>query len=350
VPDSPGAIPTNLYQGTRSEYLAQYVFSMFGSASLLPHQEDYGLDLACTLTKRAGKRGQRSEPYAYYAVQVKSTGTPWIFDGLGSVRWILEYPAPLLLCVVSKKATTFTIYQLISRFQAAIIPDPPSKLTLLPGAPGEVGHTDRPRVGWTENGEIELGPPILHFKLKHLLKKSKFELYKSILDYWVTGDLKNIVARQMGMQVASGPTMYATNKLPPDSGFASFAITNLTPELRTSSAIAAARQANWVAEVLSSENDTTGALLAALLIRRLIPGDDPDRSLGFSPAFLYGQLHAIGCRTFDLPAVGGILSDMDAILGELDHRIAAAISSMENSGQGAAPTVQPPVPETGSDG
>ncbi len=96
---SPGAVAANLYQGSRSEYLAQYVFSMFGTAALVPHEADYGLDLFCTRTRT--DRG-RAEPYAYYAVQVKSTPDPWVFDGLGSVKWILEYPAPLLFCVVEK--------------------------------------------------------------------------------------------------------------------------------------------------------------------------------------------------------------------------------------------------------
>ena len=135
---SPGAVAANLYQGSRSEYLAQYVFSMFGTAALVPHEADYGLDLFCTRTRT--ERG-RAEPYAYYAVQIKSTPDPWVFDGPGSVRWILEYPAPLLFCVVNKnaaeKVARFSVYQLIARFQAAIMPDQPPSLTLVPGEPGK---------------------------------------------------------------------------------------------------------------------------------------------------------------------------------------------------------------------
>ena len=81
---SPGAIATNYYHGTRSEYLAQYVFSRFGTAMHVPHEVDVGFDLACTLTRTAGGRG---EPYAYYSVQIKSTPGPWVFDGPGAVRW-----------------------------------------------------------------------------------------------------------------------------------------------------------------------------------------------------------------------------------------------------------------------
>ena len=31
----------NLYQGIRSEYLAQYVFSMFGTVTRVPNEEDH---------------------------------------------------------------------------------------------------------------------------------------------------------------------------------------------------------------------------------------------------------------------------------------------------------------------
>jgi hypothetical protein len=150
----PGAVAANPYQGSRAEYLAQYAFSAFGTATLVPHQEDYGLDLYCTLTTTSGGR---AEPFAYYSVQLKSTPGPWKFGGAGDVRWILEYPAPLLFCIVDKKELQFTVYQLISRFQAAIIPDPPETLLLLPGEPGTTTRGNRPAVGWNGAGEIQLG-------------------------------------------------------------------------------------------------------------------------------------------------------------------------------------------------
>ncbi len=42
---SPSSYAPNLHEGSRSEYLAQYVFSMFGTSVPVLHQEDYGLDL-----------------------------------------------------------------------------------------------------------------------------------------------------------------------------------------------------------------------------------------------------------------------------------------------------------------
>ena len=72
-----GAVATNFHEGSRSEYLAQYVFSSFGTAIPVPHQEDSGLDVYCTLLERIG---QRAWPRAYYSVQVKSTMAPWVFN------------------------------------------------------------------------------------------------------------------------------------------------------------------------------------------------------------------------------------------------------------------------------
>jgi hypothetical protein len=43
-----GAIAANLHEGSRSEYLAQFVFSSFGTSITVPHQEDSGLDIYCT--------------------------------------------------------------------------------------------------------------------------------------------------------------------------------------------------------------------------------------------------------------------------------------------------------------
>ena len=58
-----GSIAANLHEGSRSEYLANFVFSSFGTAIPVPHQEDLGLDIYCTLFERVG---QRAWPRSYY--------------------------------------------------------------------------------------------------------------------------------------------------------------------------------------------------------------------------------------------------------------------------------------------
>jgi hypothetical protein len=85
-----GAIPANPHEGSRSEYLAQYVFASFGTVVPVPPHEDSGIDLYCTLTERLG---QRAWPKAYFAVQVKSTMDPWIIDSADSGALVDPTPA-----------------------------------------------------------------------------------------------------------------------------------------------------------------------------------------------------------------------------------------------------------------
>src|ERR1700732_1166913 len=102
-----GSIAPNFHEGTRSEYLAQYVFSSFGTAVAVPHQEDHGLDLICTLTERVG---QRAWATASYTVQVKSDLQPWVFESKSSVEWFVKYPLPFFLCVVKKTEGALHVY------------------------------------------------------------------------------------------------------------------------------------------------------------------------------------------------------------------------------------------------
>src|SRR6266567_2016115 len=95
----PGAVGYGWHEGSRSEYLAQYAFGSWGTAVAIPHQEDHGIDLTCTLMERVGKRFLARSPYT---VQVKSNLDPVVFKDREAVRWVIEHPLPLFLCVVNK--------------------------------------------------------------------------------------------------------------------------------------------------------------------------------------------------------------------------------------------------------
>src|SRR5262249_21157630 len=118
------------HEGSSSEYLAQYVFSSFGTAVPVPHQEDTGLDIYCTLLERDGPQAW---PRAYYSVQVKSTIEPWVFDNQNSVRWLIEHPLPIFLCIVRKADARILIYHTTPRFAAWILPLHRDRLELIPG-------------------------------------------------------------------------------------------------------------------------------------------------------------------------------------------------------------------------
>src|SRR6266496_2825559 len=125
-----GSIAANLHEGSRSEYLAQFVFSSFGTAVPVPHQEDTGLDIYCTLLERDGPRAW---PRAYYSVQVKSTMERWIFGSPDSVRWIIEHPLPIFLCIVLKAEARILLYHTTPRFAAWILPLHKHGSEMIPG-------------------------------------------------------------------------------------------------------------------------------------------------------------------------------------------------------------------------
>lgn len=79
----------------------------------------------------------RGWPVAYFSVQVKSNMEPWKFETPESVQWVVEYPAPLLLCIIDKSEARVRIYQtMASRFGAAIAAELPVRMTLVPGSSG----------------------------------------------------------------------------------------------------------------------------------------------------------------------------------------------------------------------
>ncbi len=65
-----GSVAANFHEGSRSETIADYLLSSWGTVTPVRRQDDHGLDLYCTLTERIGQRALVTD---YYSVQVKST-------------------------------------------------------------------------------------------------------------------------------------------------------------------------------------------------------------------------------------------------------------------------------------
>jgi hypothetical protein len=200
-----GSIAPNFHEGSRSEYLAQYVFSSFGTAIPVPHQEDSGLDMYCTLLKRDG---QRAWPQAYYSVQVKSTMDPWVFGSAESVRWIIEHPLPIFLCIVQKSQARILVYHTTPRFAAWILPIHRDRLELVPGREKRAKTVDG---GWVTGESFNLRAPILNFTIQELLKDTFRDKVVKVLKFWIDFDVENLFRIKSGIHQFRVPHEYETN-------------------------------------------------------------------------------------------------------------------------------------------
>jgi hypothetical protein len=310
----PGSIAANAYEGYRSEYLALYAFSMFGTAVVLPNEADYGLDLACTLTEREGRVAR---PYAYYSLQVKSGDLKWEYNNSSKIKWLVEYPAPLLFCTVEKDALQIRVYHMSQRHHVATRTDRPELLTVIPGRNSE----NRVPISWDAEGSIYLGDPILDFTVMDLQEDAKFATFKAVLSYWVESDLRNIVRQQMAMRASSGPSRYVTNEVP-SAGFGTFSITVVPDEVLEKAQLTAAEHLEWLGRVLFGRDDRVGALLAGLMIRHLLPGSPDPRDLGFDPGGLYTDIQSATwpVEGIDEAHRASRTGSLDGLLAELEER------------------------------
>jgi hypothetical protein len=280
-PTAAGSIAANFHEAGRSEYLAQYIFTMFGTSVPIPRQEDHGLDLYCTLFSE--RQGQRVWPVAYYSVQVKSEVEPWEFTHPESVRWLVEYPAPLLLCIIQKKKGLVRVYQTMARFAAAVAPELPASLVLVPGepeseAPEKPGEPVPSRTYGFDGvtGSHSLGPPILEFKVEDLLDDERFEEFRKVLHFWILNDFDNVRRYQMGMRQLWMPSEHATNRVPAEIN-ASYLLTYAPPDIREKAEETSSELLRWLVRVRLNDGDYLGALLGVLMLRhRMLRHRDPD--------------------------------------------------------------------------
>ena len=203
---SVGSIAPNLHEGSRSEYLAQYVFSSFGTAVPVPRQEDTGIDIYCTLLE---PEGRRAWPCAYYAVQVKSDIKRWICDSEESVRWIIEHPLPIFLCVVRKKEARILVYHTTPRFAPWILPFHRTRLELVLGTETRAQSVV---TSWDQGSSFELKAPILDFTIQRALDDSFHAKLATVLKFWIHNDQENIFRVKCGNPNFQAPYEYETNK------------------------------------------------------------------------------------------------------------------------------------------
>ena len=316
-----GSLATGFHEGSRSEYLAQFVFSSFGTAIPVLHQEDTGIDLYCTLLEQEGKRAW---PRAYYSVQVKSTMDPWVFDSPESVRWIIEHPLPIFLCIVQKSEARILVYHTTPRFAAWILPIHKEHLKLIPGT-----NTKAQTVvgGWTEGDSFDLTAPILNFSIQDVLNPNFRMQVAKVLKFWIDYDVENLFRIKSGIHHFRVPYQYETNSTDGSGGL----IDTGGPFSEESLVIAEDRLKELLGLVTThyhSKGELERAMIYAIALRELSPVYEPYK---FNPhnSHLHGELNLrFGLTSYVFHACDTLLEEVKnklprQSLSEDEHKSAA---------------------------
>jgi hypothetical protein len=150
-------------------------------------------------------------PRAYYAVQVKSDLDPWVFKTSREVRWFVECPMSIFLCVVAKRESRIRIYHTSPRFYAWSHPPLPDRLELIPGEGTEGKCTE-----WSGGTTFSLSAPILDFLLGQPDADEEFRgRAAGVLKFWVDVDEENLKRVRMSLREFKMPDHYQTNILSP---------------------------------------------------------------------------------------------------------------------------------------
>jgi hypothetical protein len=258
-----GSVAANFHEGSRSELLADYLFSTWGTVTPVRRQDDYGVDLYCTLTARSG---QRAVVTGHYAVQVKSTTDPWVLNDEQSVRWLIEHPTPLFLACVDKAAGVLQLYHLMSRFYVWAMGTLPARLELRPEDVQDGGF-----VSWQhgEGGEsFSLSAPILRATIADLVNGAALDTFREVLACWVQFDRENCDLVRQGLLRFRMPHTYRVNEVP-KGGLVEQGLSTPEQGFLRRGILASAEGAECVGGQLGRSGDRRAALFAALFVDHL---------------------------------------------------------------------------------
>ena len=254
-----GAVTYGYHRGSRSEILADYLFSSFGTVTPVRGHDDYGVDLFCTVTEMDGPLWRVN---GYYSVQVKSSDGPWVFDSKDAIRWLLGHPTPLFLACVKKNLGELFVYQTIPRVFGEF-PYATDVVKLVPSTDAESVFGS-----WAGGSEISLSAPILRVQLEVLTNKDRLAELQRVMQYWVETDDYNCMLHRMGLLRVRGPYKYRVNEVPP-GGLVQLGNTRPSQEQLAKAILSMVQAVDCAGHQLLEGGDRTAALYAAMLLNHL---------------------------------------------------------------------------------
>ena len=261
-----GSIASNLHEGSRSEILADYLFSAWGAVTPVRRQDDHGIDLYGGLAERHGNRSIITD---YYVVQVKSTTEPWVFDGAEAVRWLIEYPLPIFLSCVDKNRGTVAVYHVTSRFYVSALGILPARLELKPEDLEEGKFVE-----WAGGQKFSLSAPILRASLADLVDAERSTNMRKVFTYWVRVDRENLDLLRYGLLRFRMPASYRVGEIPA-SGIGEVGNAIPSDDCLRRGILTLAEGLECIGGQLGQRGDRKAALLSALLLDHLQKQNGP---------------------------------------------------------------------------
>jgi hypothetical protein len=196
---------------------------------------------------------------------------PWVFNSPESVRWIIEHPLPVFLCIVQKSEARILVYHTTPRFAAWILPMHKKQLELIPGT-----ETKAQTVvgGWKEGDSFNLTAPILNFTIQEVLNPDfRIEVAK-VLKFWIGYDVENLYRIKSGIHHFRVPYQYETNSTDSSGGLIDMG----GPFSEESLLLAQNRLKELLGLVIThyhSKGELERAMIYAMALRELSPVVEP---------------------------------------------------------------------------
>lgn len=305
-----GALARNFRSANRSEVLAHFLLSSWGTVTSVSAGDDYGIDLYCTLTEEIGLRAIVTD---YYSVQVKSTDEPWVFESPEAIKWLFDYSTPLFLGCVDRTKTVLSVYQTLPRFLASFW-DPGARLTLEPSndVRGKCAQ-------WSGEERFSLSAPILRVSLAELSDRERLKELRSVFRYWVQLDNYNCDLRRVGLLRFRMPAEYEANIAPTNSALTEQGRWRVTPQQLKRAIGTLIEAVDCVGHQLLGDGDKESALYAALLLRHLFShgkvdlASDPRWSQGVWPGVVHEVAHKLNAALTNTKPTTYLLEGLDEV-------------------------------------
>jgi hypothetical protein len=208
---SGGVIPNNFRQGSRAEIIAQYFFSEFCIAERVTRENDFGVDLYCTLMKISGSIGLTS---TLFGVQIKSGDAPFMYAGEYVALWLKTLNIPLLMCRIDRSELSVKVYSAWT-LNSLVTEDSSFDRVEFLERYSDDSEADFLKMPIVENGTatVWMGPPIIECTLEQLIngKIPKNEL-GIVIKEWIEFDFLNYAKRHIGIPAYFGYTKWITNQ------------------------------------------------------------------------------------------------------------------------------------------